>query len=140
MFVNRYFVPNNTRSNVIIYFVEKITDKFGFYTWESSSTGSFSAEELETIRDEHPEVMASVLTQKPLKVQFETIVELLDHGNAQKASMLVMNILKLKPDSRAGLNEFFIRDNFEDTFYNLINQSPHRIPRRRSQYKSENIK
>jgi len=115
--------------------MEEGPDKFGFYNWEASSTGKFSTSELENIRDEHAEVMAEALTNDPVQHQFDVIVELLDHGSAQKAGMVVKNLIRINPKSREKLNDLFIEDDSEDAFYNLINTSPHRIPRRRSAHR-----
>lgn len=75
--------------------------------WSQSATGAFGEDELQRLRDEHPEDTAEAVWNPGSYVQFCAVCELLAHGNVQKAASVTRALVERHPECRNSLSNDF---------------------------------
>ena len=88
--------------------MEKEIKKVLFYPWDVSKTGDWSPDTgIYLLRDESPEVLASILWDNGIYVLNSAIIELMAHGNSRKAADVARILVRDYP-----IVENSIRENF----------------------------
>jgi len=86
-----------------------------FLSWEQSGLGIFSTEQLEVIRDAHPDDLADIFTKLPPQVRSGTITELVIHGNYRKAAILARSFA-----ARDEEFEEFLEERFDKKYVRML--------------------
>lgn len=114
-----------------------MSDRLKFYPWNISATGSWSVDtglhHLHQLRDLGPKALAALLWTPGIYVRNTAIIELMMHGNPQKAAQVARELVEQHP-----ICEKSIQDELGTAIANYLLVFPlDQIPRTPEEYSAD---